>query len=152
MEIIDRSTAFIANNLQPRRVHWPVVAVTAASFTLGLIVQNILSAKQKPTLLISPRTTLSSLSDAEQEALPYPLDVLPGARDVSSPYGSIRVYEWGPEDGRKVLLIHGVSTPCIALGAIAHGLVEKGCRVMLFDLYAIVLPILKSSSRVHIDV
>jgi hypothetical protein len=47
-------------------------------------------------------------------------------------YGAIRVYEWGPEDGRKVLLVHGVTTSCLTLGAIAHGLVEKGCRVMLF--------------------
>jgi pimeloyl-ACP methyl ester carboxylesterase len=45
------------------------------------------------------------------------------------------VYEWGPEEGRKVLLIHGISTPCIALGGVANGLVEKGCRVMLLDLW-----------------
>lgn len=47
----------------------------------------------------------------------------------------MRVYEWGPETGRKVLLIHGISTPCVALGGIALELVGKGCRVMLFDLW-----------------
>ncbi|KAI9795450.1 MAG: hypothetical protein M1835_005784 [Candelina submexicana] len=47
----------------------------------------------------------------------------------------MRVYEWGPEDGRKVLLIHGISTPCLALGGVAHGLAERRCRVMLFDLW-----------------
>ena len=31
-----------------------------------------------------------------------------------------------------MLLVHGITTPCIALGAVARGLVEKGCRVMLF--------------------
>jgi hypothetical protein len=31
-----------------------------------------------------------------------------------------------------VLLVHGITTPCIALGAVARRLVEKGCRVMLF--------------------
>lgn len=45
------------------------------------------------------------------------------------------MYEWGPQTGRKVVLIHGISTPCIALSNIAHGLVEKGCRVLLFDLF-----------------
>lgn len=45
------------------------------------------------------------------------------------------MYEWGPETGRKVVLVHGISTPCIALSNIAFGLVEKGCRVMLFDLF-----------------
>jgi hypothetical protein len=44
----------------------------------------------------------------------------------------MRVYEWGPEDGRKVVFVHGISTPCVSLGSIAHGLVKKGCRVMLF--------------------
>ncbi|KFY12111.1 hypothetical protein V492_04089, partial [Pseudogymnoascus sp. VKM F-4246] len=50
-------------------------------------------------------------------------------------YGSIRVHEWGPEDGKKILLVHGITTPCLALGGIAHGLVAKGYRVMLFDLF-----------------
>lgn len=31
--------------------------------------------------------------------------------------------------------MHGISTPCIALSGIAEGLVEKGCRVILFDLF-----------------
>jgi pimeloyl-ACP methyl ester carboxylesterase len=50
-------------------------------------------------------------------------------------YGTIRVYEWGPEDGKKVLLIHGISTPCLSLGKLAHALVKLGCRVILFDLF-----------------
>lgn len=45
------------------------------------------------------------------------------------------MYEWGPENGRKVLLVHGISTPCLALGSIANGLAAKGCRVMLLDLW-----------------
>jgi pimeloyl-ACP methyl ester carboxylesterase len=47
----------------------------------------------------------------------------------------MRVYEFGPESGRKVLLVHGISTPCLSLGSVANALVEKGCRVMLFDLW-----------------
>jgi orotate phosphoribosyltransferase len=47
-------------------------------------------------------------------------------------YGTMRVFEWGPENGRKVLLVHGLTTSCLAVGPVAHGLVEKGCRVMLF--------------------
>ena len=85
----------------------------------------------KETIVESPRNALRLISP-EIADLPYPPDVLPGARDIDSPYGNLRAYEWGPENGRKVLLIHGISTPCIALGALAHGLVERGCRVMLF--------------------
>lgn len=64
--------------------------------------------------------------------LPYPPDALPGSRDVGSPFGSARIYEWGPTDGERVLLIHGISTPSIALTDLAFKLVSKGCRVMLF--------------------
>ena len=80
------------------------------------------------------KTLLPTLSQQEAASLPYPPDAYPGIRDLPSPYGNLRVYEWGPEGGRKVLLVHGISNPCIALGAIAHGLADRGCRVMMFDL------------------
>ncbi|KAL1645185.1 hypothetical protein SLS58_003890 [Diplodia intermedia] len=91
----------------------------------------------KRNVLPSPRTTLlPALTAAERRDLPYPPDgLLPGARDVDSPYGSMRVYEWGPEEGAKVLLVHGISTPCVALAAVAEELVRRGRRVMLFDLF-----------------
>jgi hypothetical protein len=75
---------------------------------------------------------LPKLSPEEVAELPYPPDALPGARDVKSPYGTVRVYEWGPEDGDKILLIHGISTPGIAMADLAHKLVRRGCRVMMF--------------------
>lgn len=63
---------------------------------------------------------------------PYPPHVFPGARDVETEYEAIRVFEWGPEDGDKVLLLHGIGTPCVALGDMANELLSRGCRVMLF--------------------
>lgn len=71
------------------------------------------------------------------EPAPYPADkFLWGARDVDTPYGSIRVYEFGdPEAKRRVLFVHGISTPCFSLASIAHQLVDNGCRVMLMDLF-----------------
>ena len=62
----------------------------------------------------------------------YPPDVFPGGRNVDSVYGTIKVFEWGPEEGEKVLLLHGIGTPCVALGNMAKRLVERGYRVMLF--------------------
>jgi len=80
----------------------------------------------------SPRETLlPHLSAAQLAASPYPPDLLPGARDVDTPYGVMRVYEWGLEDGLKVLLIHGDTTPGPILGPVASQLVERGCRVMI---------------------
>ncbi|KAF8419909.1 Alpha/Beta hydrolase protein [Tirmania nivea] len=84
----------------------------------------------------SPRTKLSSLTEDEIAKLPYPPTFYPGGRWVKTPHGTIRVYEFGPEDGRKVLLVHGISTPCCVYRDLAWRLVEEGgCRVMLFDLY-----------------
>ena len=51
-------------------------------------------------------TAKRPLAAQDPAKLPYPPDCLPGARDVDTPYGNIRVYEWGPEDGRKLSLIH----------------------------------------------
>ena len=61
-------------------------------------------------------TVLPALNEQGLASLAYPPDAFPGARDVDSPYGTLRVYEWGPADAGKVLFIHGISTPCLALG------------------------------------
>ncbi|KNG84537.1 alpha/beta hydrolase [Aspergillus nomiae NRRL 13137] len=67
--------------------------------------------------------------------LPYPADAFPGGRRVQTVYGTIQVFEWGPEHGEKVLLVHGLGTPCIALGNMAKEFVRRGYRVMMFDLF-----------------
>jgi pimeloyl-ACP methyl ester carboxylesterase len=83
----------------------------------------------------SPLANAATQSD-QLATCAYPPTSLPGARDVPTPYGSIRTYEWGPTTGRKILFIHGISTPCIALAGLAQELVEQhGCRVLLFDLF-----------------
>lgn len=105
-------------------------AATAASLSA------VLAMRRKTAFTPSPRKTiLPTLSAQDIAALPYPPDVLPGSRDVTTPYGSIRIYESGPEDGERVLLVHGISTPAVALGDLANELVKRGYRVMLFDLF-----------------
>jgi pimeloyl-ACP methyl ester carboxylesterase len=113
-----------------------VIIASSTAFALGILLRGFWLSAKGAHVVPSPRTTLlPRLAPDQIAALPYPPDSLPGARDVETPYGSIRAYEFGPEDGRKVLLVHGISTPCLALGAVAHGLAEKGCRVCLFDLF-----------------
>ena len=119
----DRRSLYIALTL-------PIVSITA----VGLL-KSIAFGRSPPQIFRSPRKSLQLLSKQGLDDLPYPPDALPGARDIDSPYGNTRVYEWGPEDGRKVLFVHGISTPCIAFADMAKLLVEKGCRVMLFDLF-----------------
>ncbi|KAI8940492.1 hypothetical protein NX059_004172 [Plenodomus lindquistii] len=117
-------------NLQAPHLY---LLIGAASISSLLVLRSVVgsgSSKLKP--IPSPRETLPP---EVLRASPYPPDALEGARDVSTPYGSIRVYEWGPKEGKRVLLIHGISAPSVALSDLAHKLVKKGCRVMLFDLF-----------------
>jgi predicted alpha/beta-fold hydrolase len=133
-EVADFVTASVARP----ETRGPLLAVTGASFALGLAISSALLSRNPHDgeIIASPlKTLVPSLSDVEKKALSLPLDVFPGARDIPSPYGSIRVYEWGPEDGPKVLLVHGITTPSLSLGGLAHALVDRGYRVMLFDLY-----------------
>jgi hypothetical protein len=121
----------LANSSSSRLVYFSAGAASVGFLILLGSLRK--SPAQHAGIVPSPReAVLSCMSKEELEKLPYPPDALPGARDVDTPYGSIRVYEWGPEDGRKVLLIHGISTPSLALAPLARKLVKIGCRVMLF--------------------
>jgi len=116
------------------------ISLAAIGLTASAGVWSVLRSRSLDTestnIIDSPLLHIkATLSKSEQEKLSYPPDALPGARDVTTPYGSIRVYEWGPEAGRKVLLVHGISTPCVALMDVADLLVERGCRVILFGTY-----------------
>lgn len=120
----------------------PPAAATllAAAFLVAFIPFRRLAkgtSKLKPLrqVILSPRDTLiSSISSKQALTLAYPPSLLPGARDVDTQYGTMRVYEWGPLDGLKVLLVHGDSTPAPILGPIGHALVARGCRVMMFGM------------------
>ncbi|KAJ3493151.1 hypothetical protein NLG97_g4916 [Lecanicillium saksenae] len=83
------------------------------------------------------RDAVSSTEKAEgvADVSPYRTDEFPGGRQVRTAYGTMQVFEWGPRDGEKVVLLHGIGTPCIALGDMAREFVAKGYRVMLFDLF-----------------
>ncbi|KAJ5701717.1 hypothetical protein N7488_009265 [Penicillium malachiteum] len=139
MALYQQTVGFLSDSWTNQQTQIPLIAVTGVSFTLGLLLQSLLTRKTEGPrggILPSPRTTiLAGLSEEENSKLPLPNDVLPGARDVNTPYGSMRVYEWGRVDGPKVLLVHGITTPCISLGGLAHSLVDRGCRVLLFDLF-----------------
>lgn len=111
----------------------PPLAYLAGRLLLGFVRS---ASRSTPVIHRSPAKSVDDLTTAELALLPYPPDALPGGRDVDSPWGSTRVYEWGPEAGRKVLFVHGISTPCIAFARMARALAERdGCRVMLFDLF-----------------
>lgn len=107
-----------------------LLAAAAACLTVYIgVIRPASNSKRGPSVL---RARTGTIVSSSSEKTPYPPDVFPGARDVDTAYGSIRVFEWGPEDGEKVVLLHGIGTPCVALGGMAEEFVRKGCRVILF--------------------
>jgi pimeloyl-ACP methyl ester carboxylesterase len=116
------------------------LSISAALLLSDITANNAPKTKtknnKKGTPIPSPLTThLPHLTPSEISQLPYPPNILPGARTVPTPYGRIHVFEFGPVSGPKVLLLHGISTPCVSLASLAEVLVARGCRVMLFDLF-----------------
>ena len=115
-----------------------VILASASIATLVAVLRLMRSSTQSKPLrrtIPSPRDTLIPFMSGQQAAnLPYPPKLLPGARDVSTPYGTMRVYEWGPADGKKVIFVHGDTTPAPVFALIADGLMKRGCRVIVFGM------------------
>ncbi|KAK2057781.1 alpha/beta-hydrolase [Colletotrichum caudatum] len=121
-------------SVEPRTA--AIVATTVVATLSFLSLARLGLYPEWGTAIPNPlKTKLPMLAGEEVKKLPYRPDSFPGARDVETPYGSIRVYEWGSTTGPKVILIHGISTSCMTLGRIAHALAARGCRVMMFDLF-----------------
>lgn len=108
-----------------------VAAATCLTVYLA-VIRPALTTKPKPETITRARTRAEALAATSEKTLPYPPDAFPGARDVVTEYGTIKVFEWGPEAGEKVVLVHGIGTPCVALGEMAREFVRRGCRVLLF--------------------
>ncbi|ROW13717.1 hypothetical protein VPNG_04591 [Cytospora leucostoma] len=123
------------DSLTTRPLLGTAVICLSAAVVLWPLWHKSFSSKP-PTVTPSPRETLLPyISKSEISALPYPPDALPGSRDVPTPYGTIKVFEFGPASGERVLLLPGLSTPCLALSNLARTLALKGYRVMLFDYF-----------------
>ncbi|KAI0020980.1 alpha/beta-hydrolase [Xylariomycetidae sp. FL0641] len=119
-------------NAGPRPATATALALAAGCLLLEYARRRI---APKAKIIPSPLKRVVPAPASETQRLPYPPDALPGGRDVDTPYGSIRVFEWGPADGARVLFIPGISTPVVALGDLGHDLADRGYRVMLFDLF-----------------
>lgn len=112
-----------ANRLQDGRV---ALAAAAGTASLLYLVSNFRLRSNYPKVLKAP---------AKIYEQPYPADILPNGNDLNTPYGSIRYYEFGPKDGKKLLLVHGISTPCPAWSLIVPHLIRAGYRILCFDLF-----------------
>ncbi|KAI8088991.1 Alpha/Beta hydrolase protein [Halteromyces radiatus] len=79
------------------------------------------------------RVTLPSLYQHPSEL--YSPDFYDGGNDLILPMGRMRYWEFGPTDGKKVLLIHGISTGASTYDKVGRILAENNHRVLVFDLW-----------------
>ncbi|KAI0798442.1 alpha/beta-hydrolase [Irpex lacteus] len=64
----------------------------------------------------------------------YPEDTYAGGGYFASPFGRTKYWINGPEDGQKIVLIHGISVPALAYHKILPALVKEGLQVLTYDL------------------
>ncbi|KAF8941531.1 Alpha/Beta hydrolase protein [Dissophora ornata] len=76
---------------------------------------------------VTPQTTASSA---------YPEDYYPGGNYAELSFGETHYFLFGPEDGKKVVFVHGLSSPTSIYNTVARDMANKGCRVLLYDLYS----------------
>lgn len=114
-----------ANSISPEDAKSFLIGAGTA---LALTAAWRFSARKEPQIIKAPRPTPSNHSF-------YPSDFYPGGKNIETPYGSIRIYEFGPEEGRRLLFIHGITTPSPVFAGILPAMAEAGFRVCTFDLF-----------------
>lgn len=87
MDFIQRAIQMV---LPPPETTMLVVTTAITTASLYTILDRIIHPR-RPAVLQSPLSShISGLSPEEKSGLLYPPDYFPGARDVPTPYGSIR--------------------------------------------------------------
>ena len=113
-------------------IHPPLTTISLVILAALVCLISSYTKRTKPRKISSPREILLPfLSPSQTFTLPYPFNLLLGPRDVDSPYGVLRVYQWGTKKGKKVILVRDDITPAPFFTPIAKALVERGCRVLM---------------------
>jgi len=84
-----------------------------------------------PTPAVHP--SLESVPASSKVRELYPDDFYPGGAYVNLPMGRTRYWLFGPEDGIKIVLIHGLTIPAITWKDVAPTLSKK-FRVLAYGL------------------
>ncbi|KAG0163906.1 hypothetical protein DFQ28_011069 [Apophysomyces sp. BC1034] len=79
------------------------------------------------------KKTLLSLRENPSEY--YTLDFFPNGTDLQLPMGTMRYWNFGDPNGKRVVLIHGISTGSASYEKLARSLADQGHNVLLFDLW-----------------
>ncbi|PCH40703.1 alpha/beta-hydrolase [Wolfiporia cocos MD-104 SS10] len=111
-------------------IQWFLLALPAAVFFgyfLTAFPHRCTSTPAQPSLASLP-------ADSPSWDI-YPEDFYEGGAYARLPQGTVRYWLIGPENGERIVLIHGLSVPAIIWKEIAPQLAQNGFRVLLYDLY-----------------
>ncbi|KAK0207113.1 Alpha/Beta hydrolase protein [Desarmillaria ectypa] len=100
-----------------------------------LLTTYLFAAFPSPPSSVYLYPSLSSLPQECRSWKIYSEDYYSGGAYVDFPYGRVRYWLLGPENGRKIVLIHGLSVPSLIWKDIAPQLAARGYRVLMYDLY-----------------
>ncbi|KAF4619496.1 hypothetical protein D9613_004744 [Agrocybe pediades] len=100
-----------------------------------LLTTYFMAAFPSPPAPVFINPSLASLPPTAKSWSIYPEDYYPGGGYAPLPSGKVRYWLMGPEKGKKVILIHGLSIPAIIWKDVAPTLAARGYRVLVYDLY-----------------
>ncbi|KAF9933917.1 hypothetical protein BGZ67_004059 [Mortierella alpina] len=83
-----------------------------------------------------PLPSLRAVAQQLGRKCAYPEDYFPGGAYAELPFGETHYFLFGPDNGKKVVYIHGLSTPASVYSKVARHMAESGHRVLLYDLYS----------------
>ncbi|KAI0741855.1 alpha/beta-hydrolase [Daedaleopsis nitida] len=80
-------------------------------------------------------SSLATLPKSSRSWSLYPDTYYEGGAYARLPYGSVRYWLIGPEGGKRVVLIHGLTIPAIIWKDVVPELAAEGYRVLVYDVY-----------------
>ncbi|KAG0255721.1 hypothetical protein BG011_004962 [Mortierella polycephala] len=112
------------------------LTVTAAASA----VLAVLGARKIHTSITAERgvtlPSLRALPPQSTKRAVYPEDYYPGGEYADLSFGETHYFLFGPEDGKKIVFVHGLSTPASVYNKTANHMANQGYRVLLYDLYS----------------
>ncbi|PAV21475.1 alpha beta-hydrolase [Pyrrhoderma noxium] len=119
--------------MDARNSHYlPLLLLSVPSLLLAF---RLLVTFPLPPGPIAVYPSLASLPNNSRSWLIYPENFYEGGNYANFPFGRVRYWIFGPENGEKVVLVHGLSIPAIIWKDVAPQLAAKGFRVLVYDLY-----------------
>ncbi|KAG1776489.1 hypothetical protein EV702DRAFT_971356, partial [Suillus placidus] len=95
----------------------------------------LLASFPRPPTVPIIHTSLAHLLSSSLLWNVYPEDLYSRGAYTNLPLGQVWYWLIGPEDGRHIVLIHGLSIPAIVWKDVAPVLASRGYYVLLYDLY-----------------